>query len=102
MSFDKKIEKMNVQDILKKKDVTIVDVREPYEFMTDRIYDAVNMPLSNFGSFLEDLKKMKGDIVFYCRSGNRSGQAVDYLKSLGMENVYNGGSLVFMRSFLVS
>jgi len=82
---------MNIQDILKEDDVTIIDVREPYEYMTDRVYDAVNMPLSRFGDFIEEIKNMNGKKVFYCRSGNRSGQAVNYLKSVGVEDVYNGG-----------
>ncbi|HCT24025.1 MAG TPA: rhodanese-like domain-containing protein, partial [Chitinophagaceae bacterium] len=29
----------------------------------------------------------------YCRSGNRSGQAVGYLQQQGFTNIYNGGSL---------
>ncbi len=30
-------------------------------------------------------------IVLYCQSGNRAGQAATYLESLGYENVYNAG-----------
>ncbi len=92
---------MDIQEILKGENVTIIDVREPYEYMTARIFDAKNMPLSQFMEFIDELKAVKGDIVFYCRSGNRSGQAVNYLKSQDMDNVYNGGSLILMQSFLI-
>ena len=93
---------MNIQDILKKDDTIIIDVREPYEFMTDRVYDAVNMPLSKFGEYIDDIKNMKGNKVFYCRSGNRSGQAVNYLQSIGVKDVHNGGSLILMQSYVLA
>jgi rhodanese-related sulfurtransferase len=69
--------------------------------MTARIYDSTNMPLSRFMDFMDEIKEMKGNIVFYCRSGNRSGQAVNYLKSQGMDNVFNGGSLMLMQSYIL-
>jgi len=91
---------MNIQDMLKEADVHIIDVREPYEFMADRVYEATNMPLSRFANFTEEIKSMKGNKILYCRSGNRSGQAVAYLQSLGITDVYNGGSLFRMQSYL--
>ena len=93
---------MSIQDILKKDDTVIIDVREPYEFMTDRVYDAVNMPLSKFGEYIDEIKNMKGNKVFYCRSGNRSGQAVNYLQSIGVKDVHNGGSLMLMQSYVLA
>ncbi len=93
---------MNIQDILKKDDTIIIDVREPYEFMTDRVYDAVNMPLSKFGEYIDVIKNMNGNKVFYCRSGNRSGQAVNYLQSIGVKDVHNGGSLILMQSYVLA
>ncbi|GAB5553846.1 MAG: hypothetical protein Sapg2KO_34370 [Saprospiraceae bacterium] len=92
---------MDIQTILKSDDVHIIDVREPYEFMTERLYEATNMPLSRFQDFIKDIKKMSGKKIFYCQSGNRSGQAVAYLKSIGIQEVYNGGSLYLMKSYLL-
>jgi rhodanese-related sulfurtransferase len=93
---------MDIQDILKQEGTTIIDVRESYEFMSDRVFDAINMPLSKFGEYIDQIKNMKGNKVFYCRSGNRSGQAVNYLKSIGVQNVYNGGSLMLMQSYVLA
>jgi rhodanese-related sulfurtransferase len=93
---------MDIQDILKQEETTIIDVRESYEFMSDRVFDAINMPLSKFGEYIDQIKNMKGNKVFYCRSGNRSGQAVNYLKSIGVQNVYNGGSLMLMQSYVLA
>ena len=92
---------MDIQTILKSDDVHIIDVREPFEFMSERLYEATNMPLSRFQDYIEEIKKLSGNIVFYCQSGNRSGQAVAYLKSIGLDNVYNGGSIYLMQSYLL-
>lgn len=92
---------MDIQTVLKSDDVHIIDVREPYEFMSERLYEATNMPLSKFQNFTPEIKKMSGKKVFYCQSGNRSGQAVAYLKSIGIQDVYNGGSLYLMQSYLL-
>lgn len=92
---------MNIQDILKEDNVTIVDVREPYEYSTNNVNTAVNMPLSKFGDFIDEIKALPGKVVFHCQSGGRSGQAVGYLEGLGMTNVYNGGSLMIMQSYAI-
>jgi rhodanese-related sulfurtransferase len=93
---------MDIQEILKQEKVNIIDVRESYEYNVGHVEGAVNMPLSQFQNFVDVIKKMEGKKVFYCRSGNRSGQAVAFLKTLGVKEVYNGGSLSLMNSFLVA
>jgi rhodanese-related sulfurtransferase len=92
---------MDIQTILKSEKTHIIDVREVYEFQSGHIDGAINMPLSTFGDYLDQLKKMEGPKVFYCRSGNRSGQAVSFLSQNGYSDVYNGGSLSIMSSFLI-
>jgi len=92
---------MDIQQILKQENVHIIDVREPAELLQGKVDKAINMPLSNFQGFIDDIKKMEGPKVFYCRSGNRSGQAAQYCESIGIKDVYNGGSYVLMESFLV-
>ena len=34
---------------------------------------------------------MSKPVVFFCRSGNRSGSAAQFLQSNGLEEVFNGG-----------
>ncbi len=92
---------MNIQEILNEAEVNIIDVREPYEYNVEHVEDALNMPISQFQSYIDEIKKMEGKKVFYCRSGHRSGQAVNFLKGLGVENVFNGGSLAIMNSFII-
>ena len=73
------------------KDATIIDVRTPGEFMMGKVEGSLNIPLDEVPSRIEEFKKIEGDIVLCCASGNRSGQATMFLEQNGMNNVYNGG-----------
>lgn len=69
----------------------LVDVREPGEFAGGTAKGAVNIPLGNVASQLEKFKG-KENIIVFCRSGNRSGQAKIILEQNGFKNVVNGGT----------
>lgn len=84
---------MNLIEILSKEGVLIVDVREPFEFGMGHARGAVNMPLGSIPSKVEYFRSLGKPVVFYCRSGNRSGQAVGFLKANGIQDIYNGGSV---------
>jgi rhodanese-related sulfurtransferase len=70
---------------------TVIDVRERFELLMGKIEGSVNIPLGNIPTSLEQLRAMSKPLVFVCASGNRSGQVVAYLQSLGWTEVYNGG-----------
>lgn len=61
----------------------IVDVRTPQEFADDHLDNAVNFPLSELDKHFANVDK-DTQIVLYCRSGNRSGQAYQYLHHKGL------------------
>ncbi len=93
---------MDIQTILKESTVHLIDVREPSELVSEKISRATNMPLSSFERFVDQIKKMEGKKVVFCRSGGRSEQAVSYLQSIGVNDVYNGGGIGLMQSYLIS
>ncbi len=70
----------------------IIDVREPNEFATGHIADAINIPLQDIAQGAATLSTTSKDtsIVTYCRSGNRSAIAVQMLEQQGFTNVANG------------
>lgn len=70
----------------------LIDVRTPSEFNQGHLDGAANFPLDTINTAFSDIDKQT-PIVVYCRSGNRSGQAMSYLKKAGFTQVYNGGSL---------
>lgn len=69
----------------------LVDVRTPMEFANGHPEGSVNIPLNTIQSNLVRFKNKK-NIILFCRSGNRSGQAAGILRSKGITDVYNGGS----------
>ncbi len=69
----------------------LVDVREPDEFAGGTAKGAVNIPLGTVPSALDQFKG-KENIVVFCRSGARSGQAKIILEQNGFKNVINGGA----------
>jgi phage shock protein E len=77
----------------------LVDVREPGEFAEGTAKGAVNIPL---GSVATELTKFKGkeNIIVFCRSGNRSGQAKTILEQNGFKNVINGGTWQEVNHFI--
>jgi len=73
----------------------IVDVRTPQEFADGHLDNAKNYPLSELDKHFSNIDK-DTQIVLYCRSGNRSGQAYQYLTVQGFTNLHNAGGLVEM------
>lgn len=84
--------------------LNIVDVREPYENAEFNI-GGLLLPLGKVQTMqLEDIEDLKDEeIIIYCRSGNRSGQACLILESLGYKNAKNlvGGMLNWREKFKV-
>lgn len=74
-----------------KEGALLVDVRSAGEFASGTVKGAINIPLDKIESQLAKFKGKK-NIVVFCRSGNRSGQAKSILEQNGIQNVINGGT----------
>lgn len=72
----------------KPQSVDVIDVREPFEFSGGHIAKAKNIPVGSIQKRLDELPKDK-DVVFVCRSGNRSMRAARIAKKGGLGSVYN-------------
>nr|WP_299205320.1 rhodanese-like domain-containing protein [uncultured Brumimicrobium sp.] len=70
----------------------IVDVRTPGEFASGHFEGAVNIPVNEVE---QNLSKFDGEeqIVVYCRSGARSGNAKKILERNGYTNIINAINL---------
>ncbi|MNK04054.1 Thiosulfate sulfurtransferase PspE precursor [compost metagenome] len=66
-------------------DKVLLDVRTPAEFQSGNLPKSVNIDFmgADFKNKMEKLDKSKTYFV-YCRSGNRSGQAVSMMNKLGL------------------
>ena len=80
----------------------IVDVREPHERVDFNI-GGIHIPLGQIQSMqIDDIEDMKDkEVILYCRSGNRSGQAAMFLDAMGFKNTKNlvGGILAWQEKF---
>ena len=81
------VEAINIESLVKNKEF-LLDVREKYEYQEGHVKGAVNLPLREILSQKDTLPKDR-DIYVYCRSGHRSADAVNFLKSLGFKKVHN-------------
>lgn len=75
-------------------DTVIIDVRTPSEFAGGHLEGAINIDVqsSDFDAQIAELDPA-GDYVVYCRSGNRSAQAIDRMEAAGFTALVNGGSV---------
>ena len=63
---------------------TVVDVREPHEFATGHVPNALNMPMSSFDA--QALPEGK-PVVLICQAGGRSRNALNQARALGRSDV---------------
>ena len=82
--------------------LNLIDVREPHEHAEFNI-GGVLYPLGKIQNMqVDELEKYKEEeVIVYCRSGNRSGQAALILDTLGFKNTKNlaGGMLKWQEKF---
>ena len=90
---------MNLKEITKNSKTSIVDVRSKMEFIFGNAKGSLNIPLNKIEEKLKDLERMQ-PLVMCCAAGVRSEQAVQFLKSKGLKEVYNGGSWQNVQSML--
>ena len=72
----------------------VIDVRTPAEFTSGHLEGALNFDIQGM-SFMEEIATLDPDATYlvYCRSGSRAAAAVDTMKSIGIDNVTNLGSV---------
>ena len=85
-----------------KEALNLVDVREPHEHAAFNI-GGTFLPLGKIQTMqIDELDELKDqELIIYCRSGNRSGQACLILESMGFSNVKNleGGMMLWQEIF---
>ena len=70
---------MNIEDMIKEKRGTILDVRTPEEFQGGHAEGSINIPLQALPNQVDEIKKLQMPLILCCASGNRSRQAHRFL-----------------------
>ena len=75
------------------KQVLLIDVRSPEEFAAGHLDGAINIPHEQIGEQIARFTQDKNaEIQLYCRSGRRSGVALETLQGMGYKNLNNLGA----------
>ena len=82
-----------------REDVILIDVREQWEYDEGHIPGITLIPMSEIAGRLDEVSTDK-EIIVTCRSGNRSGQVTEFLRTNGFDNVHNmqGGILAWQQA----
>lgn len=80
-----------MNELINNPSASIIDVRTPGEYAGGNVVGSVNIPLDQVPNRVSEFKEMSKPIILCCASGMRSGQATQFLKQHGIEDVYNGG-----------
>lgn len=86
-----------VEEYQKTPRAKLIDVREEDEYAAGHIPASINIPLSKIESAQGEITDLDTPLFVYCRSGNRSGQAVAWLKQAGYSKVKNIGGIANYR-----
>ena len=93
---DDAIDVVEAQRRLAAGEATMIDVRELDEWWSGHVAGARHIPL---GEFVERLGEIPtdGEVLLFCRSGQRSGMATNFMRQQGFERVWNvtGGVLTW-------
>ena len=96
------IEANKWNNLLKQKDVHIIDVRKSFEYHVGTFKGAKNPNLDNFRDFPKYFKKFNKNskIAMFCTGGVRCEKASNYLKRKGFNNVFQlkGGILNYLKN----
>lgn len=86
----------NAREVLESRavDILLIDVRTKEEFKEKKLPNAINIPLDSLPEQVEDYcTDYEKTIYVYCKSGERSKEAVKLLRSMGYVNTFNIGSI---------
>jgi phage shock protein E len=79
----------------------VIDVRTAQEYATGHIGDAINIDYTVIGQEISKANVAKDDtVILYCRTGHRSGIALETLKKLGYSKAENYGGINQARTAL--
>jgi rhodanese-related sulfurtransferase len=74
----------------------LIDVREDEEVAQGMIEGAIHIPMGQIPDRLDEIPRDK-EVIFICRSGNRSGRVCEFLSAQGYDRTVNmlGGMLAW-------
>jgi len=81
---------MNIEEIIRENQGTILDVRTYEEFQGGNVAGSVNIPIMEVQMRLDEIKNLKPPLVICCATGGRSLAVYNYLSQMGIDCVNAG------------
>jgi rhodanese-related sulfurtransferase len=87
---------LEAREIVKNKEVIVLDVRTPKEFRQDHFHHAINIDFyaEDFKEKLTQLDRFKVYLV-HCHSGRRSTKTVQLMEQMGFKGGFNVKGVLF-------
>ena len=79
----------------------LLDVRTSEEYESGHVMGSTNIPLGEIDRVKKEIPDRNTPLFVYCRSGARSGRAVDLLKRTGYRNAKNIGGMMYFHGEVV-
>jgi sulfur-carrier protein adenylyltransferase/sulfurtransferase len=95
----KRINAEQAKELIDGGKVSVIDVREDWEYASGHIPNAKHVPLGRIINAAQ--QHVEGDnLVFVCEVGQRSAVAAEFAAALGRENLYNleGGTTAWRKA----
>jgi rhodanese-related sulfurtransferase len=83
-----RIDITETEEMLRRDDVALIDVREPHEYEQGHLPGAKLIPVNSVYERREELPKDK-EILFVCATGQRSALAAEMAAAAGLTKLYN-------------
>ena len=85
-----KITISQAKKLLKDKEIIVVDVRTPEEFVHQHLPNAINLNIFD-KNFQEKVSALEKDSTYllYCKSGQRCNSTLYFMLNCGFKNVYS-------------
>ena len=87
MSFNR-ISIKDARNLLSKKEITLIDIRDSNSFKNGHIYNAIHIEDLNIQNFIKE-KDKNDTILIYCYHGNSSQLAANFFSQNGFKNVFS-------------
>ncbi len=83
------------QPMIEEEEVVLIDVRTPEEYEAGHIPGSVNIPIDTVEEeVIRQYPPEDHQVMVYCRTGSRSGQAAAILAGQGYDPVYDLGGIL--------
>lgn len=79
----------------------LIDVRTKEEYAQGHIPGSINIELDEIEKIVDIIKDKNSHIYLYCRSGHRSGIALNKVKELGYRDLTNIGGIIHYNGEIV-